>query len=443
MVKYINFKVVGGVEDGAGTLNPGANGNNLLLIERIIDVDVEIATDGTMQAIFNLTSESGVTTCNVICSTSKNDIPSISAPISLNYIDKLKEAINRTITCKPGGKQVDCIPPQDTASSTAFYNPELQVYWRAFNIPAIPSATPLTDATFKQAIRDALALDPVNASQPIPNYGLMANWDTSQVTNMQAGFYTTANDPFAKQFNGDISNWDTSNVTNMVQLFEGATNFNSSIESWDTSSVINMSKMFYEAFNFNQPLDNWNTSSVTNMTQMFARAEQFNKPLNSWDTSSVTTMSGMFQGVNAAPFNQPLNNWDTSSVTNMSSMFNNALQFNQNISNWDVSNVTNMNQMFQTTFAFNQPLNNWDVSNVTNMANMFNIATVFNQPLNSWDVSSVVQMNGMFEGSNSLPGVYNQDLSGWSVANVTLCGGFSDSQPNWTQAKPNFTACTP
>ena len=68
MVKFINFKVVGGVEDGAGTLNPGVNGNNLLLIERIIDVDVEIATDGTMQAIFNLTSESGVTTCNVICS---------------------------------------------------------------------------------------------------------------------------------------------------------------------------------------------------------------------------------------------------------------------------------------------------------------------------------------------------------------------------------------
>ena len=45
MVKFINFKVVGGVEDGAGTLNPGVNGNNLLLIERIIDVDV-----GTGQA---------------------------------------------------------------------------------------------------------------------------------------------------------------------------------------------------------------------------------------------------------------------------------------------------------------------------------------------------------------------------------------------------------
>ena len=440
MVKYINFKVVGGVEDGAGTLNPGVNGNNLLLIERIIDVDVEIATDGTMQAIFNLTSESGVTTCNVICSTSKNDIPSISAPISLNYIDKLKEAINRTITCKPGGKQVDCIPPQDTASSTAFYNPELQVYWRAFNIPAI-ILTPLTDATFKQAIRDALALDPVNASQPIPTYGLMANWDTSQVTNMQTAFYTTPNDPFAKQFNGDISNWDTSNVTNMGKMFQGATNFNSSMDSWDTGNVTTMQTMFQDCYNFNQPLDNWDVSNVTTMSNMFSFALAFNQNLNSWDVSSVNAFVYTF--TNANSFNGNITNWNPSSATQFTGMFDGCDIFNQPIGNWDVSNGFNFDNMFNGT-VFNQPLNNWDVSGADNMFHMFRNCFDFNQPLDNWDVSNVTRMDSMFEcGTGGNNGVYNQDLSSWSVANVTLCGDFSGSQPNWTQPQPNFTACTP
>ncbi len=442
MAKFINFKVVGGVTNGSGTQAPQQNGDNLILARSIININVETAADGTMQCLMKLNLPSGVITCNAICSTSQVDPPNSSAPTSPNYINKVKAAITRAIKSKPGATEVDCILPQDSENDFAPYNPDLQVYWRSFNLPAIPLTQPLTNATFKQAIRDALALDPVNASVPIPNYGLMANWNTSQVTNMQAGFYTTANDPFAKQFNGDISNWDTSNVTNMVQLFEGATNFNSSIDSWDTGNVTNMSNVFKDCYNFNQPLNNWDVSNVTNMINMFNFALAFNQDLNSWNVSNVTSFNAMF--FNANSFNGNITSWNPSSATQFTYMFDSADNFNQDISGWDVSSGTNFTSMFNQVRNFNQPLNSWDVSNATNMLFMFKDASSFNQPLNTWNTSNVIRMDGMFEcGAGNIPGVYNQDLSSWNVANVTLCGNFSDSQPNWTQPQPNFTACTP
>jgi surface protein len=340
MVKFINFKVVGGVEDGAGTLNPGANGNNLLLIERIIDVNVEIATDGTMQAIFNLTSESGVTTCNVICSTSKNDIPSISAPISLNYIDKLKEAIDRAITSKPGGKQVDCMAPQDTASSTAFYNPELQVYWRAFNIPAIPLEPPLTNATLATAVADALALDPTG-NTAIPVYGLMSNWNTSQVTSM--------NSLFAGQtsFNADISNWNVSNVTSFNSTFQGCSSFNQNLNNWDVSNSDDFTRMFWLCTNFNGDVTGWSFSTTApsiSFFQMF-QSSNFNQNISGWNTERVGSMTSMLR---STPFNQDISGWDVTNVTAMGSMFRDNTAINQDLSSWNVTIVN-----FCTDFSLN------------------------------------------------------------------------------------------
>tara|TARA_B100000614_G_scaffold254316_1_gene269532 strand:+ start:371 stop:1699 length:1329 start_codon:yes stop_codon:yes gene_type:complete len=442
MAKFINFKVVGGVTNGSGTQAPQQNGDNLILARSIINIDVETAADGTMQCLMKLNLPSGVITCNAICSTSQVDPPSSSAPTSPNYINKVKAAITRAIKSKPGATEVDCILPQDSENDFAPYDPDLQVYWRSFNLPAVPLTQPLTNATLNQAIRDALALDPVNASVPIPNYGLMANWNTSQVTNMQSAFYTTANDPFAKQFNGDISNWDTSNVTNMANMFQGCTNFNSSIDSWDTGNVTSMQTMFKDCYSFNQPLDNWDVSNVTVMTSMFSSALAFNQDLNSWDVSSVNAFTFMF--FNADSFNGDITSWNPSSATQFTGMFDGCATFNQPIGNWDVSNGFNFHQMFAETVAFNQPLNNWDVSGADNMFAMFRNNFVFNQPLDNWDVSNVTKMYNMFQcGAGGNTGVYNQDLSSWNVSNVTICSNFSNFQPNWTQPKPNFTACTP
>ena len=48
----------------------------------------------------------------------------------------------------------------------------------------------------------------------------------------------------AKKKYGLIENWDTSNVTNMSYMFDGATTFNWDISSWDISSIMDMSGIF-------------------------------------------------------------------------------------------------------------------------------------------------------------------------------------------------------
>ena len=91
--------------------------------------------------------------------------------------------------------------------------------------------TPLTDATFAQAITDILAQDP-NGDHNLAPYGKIQDWDVSQVTDMSEAFKGKSS------FNGDISSWDVSNVTNMKSMFENATAFNQDINSWVVSRLL-------------------------------------------------------------------------------------------------------------------------------------------------------------------------------------------------------------
>jgi surface protein len=364
----------------------------------------------------------------------------------------------------------------------------------------------LTDATFQQAVDDCLAQEPVTGLYNVVPYGLMKDWNTSQVTDMSSAFTSKST------FNGDISRWDTSNVTNMDSMFQGASAFNQDISAWDTSSVINMQGMFAAATIFNQPLNSWNVSSATNMASMFSFARAFDQPLNSWVTSSVTTMANMFN--TAEVFNQDLNSWNVSSVTDMSSMFEAATSFNGDITGWSTDSVTNIGAMFKDATSFNKDIGGWDTSSVTimgstfngasafngnvgswntglvsSMGNMFKNAIVFNQNLNSWDVSNNGNMIGMFLGASAFNGnisgwtttslvntqsmftnaiAFNQDISGWSVSgvsdmrymfqgcivfnqdlsswavnpNVVNCADFDTGATAWVLPRPNFTSCT-
>ena len=97
-------------------------------------------------------------------------------------------------------------------------------------------------------------------------------------------FYTAVdlwftNQPLAESTYGLIGDWDVSEVTNMSSAFypnrsggSAINTFNEDISAWDTSSVLNMGAVFYNATSFNQPL-NWDTSSVTRMVSIFTVAK--------------------------------------------------------------------------------------------------------------------------------------------------------------------------
>ena len=132
MAKWINFNVVGGVSDGAGTLAPQLDGDNLLLADSIMSVGASIASPGgEMRVQLQLIDGQ---TCTAICSTSPDaaDAPNANVPVSTDYVNKVKAAVNRAITANPGGVKSTCSLPQDTADATAAYDPALKVYWRSF-----------------------------------------------------------------------------------------------------------------------------------------------------------------------------------------------------------------------------------------------------------------------------------------------------------------------
>ena len=166
------------------------------------------------------------------------------------------------------------------------------------------------------ALQDAVrAVLPHGAPYRHPLYGPIAEWDTSEITDMRTLFFEAHN------FNGDLSRWDTSSVNDMYGMFMNATSFNGDLSRWDTSKVDTMFGMFRNATSFNGDLSRWDTSKLKTMSHMFMNATSFNGDLSKWDTSKVETMFGMF--CDAPRFNGDLSRWDTSNVEGMSHMFRN------------------------------------------------------------------------------------------------------------------------
>ena len=309
--------------------------------------------------------------------------------------------------------------------------------------------TPITNANFKTAINTCLSTNPVDGMCSDSEYGVMPNWDVSNVTDMSNAFKDKTS------FNGDLGTWwDVSSVTNMKNMFNNASAFNKDISSWNVSSVTDMESMFNGASIFNQDISDWCVTNITSEPTSFNDSSPLpdaNKPnwgaacytqitnanftaaitdclgkdasgncttseygpIKDWDVSQVTNMKSAFKL--KTTFNGDISNWDTSNVTDMESMFEEASIFNGDISAWNVSNVTTMDRMFIKAIAFNQDLNSWNVSKVTDMTQMFKFTDVFNGNISNWDVSSVILMEGMF----NMAFEFNQDISNWDLSSVT------------------------
>ena len=201
---------------------------------------------------------------------------------------------------------------------------------------------------------------------------------------------------------------------------------------WDTSLVTDMSGLFSSKWNFNQDISGWDVRKVTDMSRMFESANDFNQDLSSWNVGAVTDMNYMFNSAQRFANTADLSGWVVSKVTNMNGMFSNAQKFNATgLGSWDVSKVTDMSYMFNSAPKFNDDISNWNVGQVQQMYGMFNYASIFNADITGWkpktECTDAEQNSGncwIHEGNQNFKDMF-RGASMWIDA-YTNCG-FDDS----------------
>ena len=255
------------------------------------------------------------------------------------------------------------------------------------------SPLPASTTAFRNAVTACLLEAPVdglctNYGQS-SGYGVMPDWDTSQVTNMSASFSSKT------QFNGDISAWDTSSVTDMSYMFTYARAFNQDISSWDVSNVRAMNNMFLNAIAFNQDLSGWNVSNVTNMKYMFTYARSFNQDIRAWSVNPSASFFRMFFGatlMNAAPYNAPANRanvaWFTVPDTTAPTLNGVSISSVNSTSSKAVPN-----DVVSLTFTASETISSPTVTFSSGGASVNGAVTVQNISANTWTASYTTNAN--------------------------------------------------
>ena len=128
MAKFINFNIVGGYDVAGAAADASLDGDNLVLVDSILNVKAEAGLGGEYNVVLQLT---GGLSCRVTCSTDADaTAPAASVPTATNYLAFMKKAVNRAITANPGGVKASVILPQDSDDPNAKYDPALRVYWK-------------------------------------------------------------------------------------------------------------------------------------------------------------------------------------------------------------------------------------------------------------------------------------------------------------------------
>jgi surface protein len=129
--------------------------------------------------------------------------------------------------------------------------------------------TPLTNSNIKTAAQLWVS----NQASATSTYGLVHNWDLSQVTNL-------------------AHVWCGYDEEYCGQAYQAMRNFNGDFSMWDVSKVAQMESTFYNAYAFNGDISKWDVSKVTIMQWTFHEASAFDRDLNQWDVAKVTIMQG-------------------------------------------------------------------------------------------------------------------------------------------------------
>ena len=142
--------------------------------------------------------------------------------------------------------------------------------------------------------------NPTNTNKDSPKTHSKNRFDSKNKLIEAIHLYVSDRDRAIQEY-GLINDWDVSQITDMSHLFENS-EFNEDISRWNVSKVTDMSYMFKNATNFNQPIGDWNVSKVRDMSYMFENASSFNQLLTSWNLKNVERMNGMFK--NATSFDE-------------------------------------------------------------------------------------------------------------------------------------------
>jgi surface protein len=325
----------------------------------------------------------------------------------------------------------------------------------------------LNNSNFSTA-RDLWFTDQAQAET---TYGLIENWNTTAVTNMNAAFKGNAG-VIRNDFNEDIGNWDVSNVTDMSDMLRTQPLFNQDIGSWDTSKVSKFVFMFYFSTAFNQDISGWDITGAWNMFGMLEGVVNYNHSFAGWDVSTIQANSRLLNPTN----NYSMENYDSTLIGWEASLqaaypngvgytFSPAPTFGNakytglgaggaaraslvNTFNWtftdggDVAALTNSSFITARDLWFtNQTqaeatyglIGDWNTTGVTSMNNAFkvanNVTNGFNEDISGWDTSNVTSTYAMFFDQTS----FNQPIGSWDVSSVTAASNMFRSCESFNQ----------
>ncbi|CAB9498342.1 (Lipo)protein [Seminavis robusta] len=279
---------------------------------------------------------------------------------------------------------------------------------------------PLTN----DGIRDAVDLWHSNRIGAEATYGLMSQWDTSQVTDFSRLFEgrVTFNNP-------EILAWDTSRVVDFSFMFAGCRAFNQNLESWDFSSARSFHAMFNGAVSFQQDMvaGGWTqTANVTITGAMLKGATSWNGNVSGLDTRNVVDLNMMFYGAHSFQ-GAGIESWNVGKAERLDRLFMGASAFNGAIGSWAPRSATTMHSMFEDALLFSQDIRHWMLTaDLINMSSMFRHARSFDYDLCWSTVNPRVMASDMFCGS---PGsldeaCYNPSVVTWSKSCDAADGDF-------------------
>ena len=158
----------------------------------------------------------------------------------------------------------------------------------------------LSDATIQNAVNSWFTGSPSSKASVQSTYGIIENWDVSEVTTMRylfdaytGGVWNGLKDWTGLPGDSSVSNWNVSKVQNFFNTFSNQRIFNGDLSKWNTGSATDMTAMFDYNQKFNSDISKWQTGKVTTMKHMLLDNQKFNRDVSKWDVSNVVDMEAM------------------------------------------------------------------------------------------------------------------------------------------------------